>query len=346
MRIATTAKALMAAILLLPALSSCRKELCYNHYRNASVTLGWEYEWERDYGKAHAATWDAGYHGFGYDELRPGQPEGVTLLTYGTGDSGPMRSFMPVGGGDVNLGEAGEHSLLFYNNDTEYIVISDIASLPAARATTTGRSRSSLGLIRQIHPQERTINPPDVLFASYVSRVPEIGIHESAPLPVRMQPLVYTYVVRYEFEHGLEHVALVRGALAGMAEAVYLRDGVSSEEKATILYDCSLTAYGAVATVRSFGVPGFPDEYYGRSAESRSNQVYTLNLEVRLTNGSTKEFTFDISEQMAGQPRGGVICVGGIRVEDNENLGDSGFNVTVDDWGEHEDIDLPIGNQK
>lgn len=344
MNIKSLLHAILAAIVMMPAFTSCRKDLCFNHFRNAAVAIEWEFEWERDYGACHAAVWDATLHGFGYDDLRPGRPESVTLLTYAFGGTEPSVSFLPVKGGDVNLGEAGEHSLLFYNNDTEYIVISDIASLPSARATATGRSRSSLGLIRQIHPDERTINPPDVLFASYIDLLPEIGIHESAPLPVRMQPLVYTYVVRYEFEHGLEHVALVRGALAGMADAVYLRNGVSSERQATILYDCSLTDYGAVAAVRSFGVPGFPDEYYGRASGSRTG-VYTLNLEVRLTNGATKEFTFDVSDQMAGQPRGGVIRVGGIRVEDSENLGGSGFDVTVDDWGEHEDITLPIGDQ-
>ena len=339
-------RAFLAAIVMGPAFTACRKELCFNHFRTAAGALEGEYEWERDYGAGHAAGWDADFHGFGYDALRPERPEGVTLLTYALGGTEPSTSFLPVEGADVNLGEGGEHSLLFFNNDTEYIVISDIASLPEARATTTSRSRSSLGLIKEKHPDERTINPPDVLFGSFVGKLPEIGLHESAPLPVRMQPLVYTYVVHYEFEHGLEHVALVRGALAGMAEAVYLRDGVTSEEQATILYDCEFAGYGAVAKVRSFGVPGFPDEYYGRSAESRASRVYTLNLEVRLTNGAFKEFTFDVSDQMAGQPRGGVITVSGIRVEDNENLGDSGFDVTVDGWGEHVDIDLPVGNQK
>lgn len=336
-------RSIIAAALLASTLTSCRKDLCYNHFRTAEVKLGWEYEWERDYGMKHPSTWDDQYHGFGYDALRPSQPEGVTLLSYGDDDKTPVTVFMPATGSNVNLGEGGKHSLLFFNNDTEYIIISDIASLPTARATSTSRSRSTLTKIKEMHPDERTINPPDVLYASFNEDFPEIGIHESAPLPVKMQPLVYTYVVHYEFEHGVEHVALARGAFAGMAESVYLRDGVTSDQSATILYDCELTSYGAVAKVRSFGVPGFPDEYYGRT--ERSPRIYTLNLEVRLTNGKIKEFTFDVTDQLAKQPRGGVISVTGIRVEDRENLSDSGFDVTVDDWGEHEDIDLPVGSQ-
>lgn len=341
-----TIRAVLLTAVVCCAFTSCRKELCYNHFRTASVSLDWEYTWERDYGMHHNDTWDESILGFTYNSLLPTCPTGVTLLVYGQENNTPSISFMNEKGADVNLGEGGEHSLLFYNNDTEYIVISDLGTLPQARASTTGRSRSSLTKIAELHPDERTINPPDVLFASFVKDVPEIGLHQSAPLPVRMQPLVYTYIIRYEFEHGVEHVALARGALAGMAESVYLRNGVTSEQSATLLYDCELTEFGAMARVRSFGVPGFPDEYYGRAPRDNQSRLYTLNLEVRLSNGKTKEFTFDITPLLQKQPRGGIITVTGVRVEDNENLSDSGFDVTVDDWGEHEDIDLPIGGQQ
>ena len=74
---------------------------------------------------------------------------------------------------------------------------------------------------------------------------------------------------------------------------------------------------------------------------SRADRPYTLNLEVRLKNGKTFEFNYDIADQIAKQPRGGIIRISGIRIEDDQNLSDSGFDVTVDDWGEHEDIELP-----
>lgn len=335
----------IAAALLLTATFtvSCRKELCFDHYRSVAVAFDWEKVWERDFGMSHSSGWDESYHGFPYYSLNPTVPEGVTMLTYGDGDQ-PGVSFLPADAQTVNIGEGGDHSLLFYNNDTEYIVLSDMASLPQARATTTTRTRSTLQEIRKLHPEERSINPPDILYASFEERVPEVGIHEERPLAVKMQPLVYTYVVRYEFEHGTEHVALARGALAGMAESVYLRTGATSTESATLLFDCETTSYGAEAKVRSFGVPGFPDPNYGRAENTGTEKRYTLNLEVRLTNGSTKEFNFDVSDQLALQPRGGVIVVKNIRVEDNENLNDSGFDVNVSDWGEYEDIDLPIGD--
>lgn len=327
------------------SLTACRKDLCYNHFRTAAVSLDWELEWERDYGMAHIDNWDATLHGFGYHELRPAVAEGVTMLTY-TSEISPRETFMSPDGADINVGEPGDHSLLFYNNDTEYIIFSDVASLPDARAFTTPRSRSTLSYLSALYPNARSTNPPDVLYAAYVDKVPDIDLHASTPLPVKMQPLVYTYVVRYEFEHGIEHVAIARGALSGMAESVYLRNGVTSEESTIILYDCEVKSYGCEAHVRSFGVPGFPDEYYGRSAMSRAERPYTLNLEVRLTNGKIFEFNYDVADQIAKQPRGGVIRITGIRIEDDQNISDSGFDVNVSDWGEHVDIDLPVGGDQ
>lgn len=332
---------LIAVAIVLQILTSCRKELCYNHFRTAAISLSWEREWERDYGMAHAANWDRTLYGLAYPELRPDMPEWVSLITYT--EAAQSESFLSVDGGNVSV-DGENRSFLLYNGDTEYIVLSDMASLNDARASTTSRSRSSLSYFSSVYPSLRSTNPPDVLFSAFVENVPYVEMHEVKQIPVKMQPLVYTYLIRYEFEYGQHHIALARGAIGGMAESVYLRTGATSENAAIILYDCELTGYGCEARVRSFGVPGFPDEYYGRSEENpHSGRPYTLNLEVRLKNGKMLEFNYDISDQMEKQPRGGVIRVSGLRIEDDQNFSDSGFDVNVDDWGEHEDIDLPVG---
>lgn len=326
----------------LALLTAChRTELCYDHYPKAAISFEWEYEWERDYGMALPAAWDAGYYGFGYDYLRPSTPEWVNLVKY-RDDIPDRRHYLSPYGDKVVLTDHGSRSFLFYNGDTEYIILSDIASLSNARASATPRSRASISYVMDRHPGSRSANPPDLLFASFMENVPDIPVHETRPLSIKMQPLVYTYVVRYEFECGLEHVYLARGALGGMAESVYLRDGRTSEESAIVLYDCDVKNYGCEAHVRSFGIPGFPDEYYGRSSDTPIDRPYTLNLEVMLTNGKTKEFNFDVSEQLKKQPRGGVITVSGLRIEDEENQpSTSGFNVDLSSWGVV-DIDLPI----
>ena len=102
-------------------------------------------------------------------------------------------------------------------------------------------------------------------------------------------------MIRYEFESGQQYVALARGALAGMAETVYLNDGHTGENAATVLFDCTLEDYGAEALVQSFGVPDYPGEHYGRG--DTDGRRYSLNLEVRMVNGKFKTFGFDVTDQ-------------------------------------------------
>ena len=175
------------------------------------------------------------------------------------------------------------------------------------------------GLYVEEHTAERTLEPVD--------------------LPVVMRPLTYTYMIRYEFAGGLKYVALARGALAGMAETVYLQDGRTGSSAAPVMFDCTVEDFGAEAQIRSFGVPNHIDGGY----LARAGAHYALNLEVRLTNGKFKTFEFDVTDQVAGQPRGGVIVVSGISVSDEEgDEGSGSFDVTVDGWGEYVDIELPL----
>ncbi|MDE5608515.1 MAG: DUF5119 domain-containing protein [Muribaculaceae bacterium] len=332
------------AVLLLAftLLTACqRTELCYDHYPSLTLGLDWEHEWERDYGMNHSANWDAGLHGFEYDDIRPERPEWVNMVINKPDGTSGERYLTPEGGKiNVDLGEG--QSYLLYNGDTEYILLHDIASLNDARATATSRSRSGMTYINEHHPDARSTNSPDVLYASYVGNPPAFAVHDHHSLDVTMQPLVYTYVIRYEFEYGLEHVSLARGALAGMAESVYLRDGRTSDNTSIILYDCDIKSYGCEAHVRTFGIPGFPDEYYGRADDGAPDRPYSLNLEILLKNGKTAEFNYDIADQLRKQPRGGVITVSGLRIEDQIGETNSGFDVDVSDWPNHDIIDLPI----
>ncbi len=333
---------LAAASIIIPALTSCRKELCENHFPLAAIALSWEQEWERDYGMAHAANWDESLHGFAYGSIKPGIPEWVTLISYNP-QGVPSESYLAPEGGEIYINESGNHSFLLYNGDTEYIVLSDMASSTEARASTTSRSRSTLSELMSMYPSMRSTNPPDILYAAFIEKITDVKSHSTTNFHIKMQPLVYTYVIRYEFEHGLEHVALSRGALGGMAESVFLRDGSTSDQSSIILFDCDIKSYGCEAHVRSFGIPGFPDEYFGRGSTKAAERPYTLNLEVRLKNGNIVSFDYDIADQIAKQPRGGVIRISGIRIEDEQNMSDSGFDVNINDWDDYKDIDLPVG---
>ena len=200
-----------------------------------------------------------------------------------------------------------------------------------------------------MHSGERTVDEPDMLYSSWVEKYEAVKGRDTVNLSVTMRPLVYTYLIRYEFERGAEHIALARGAIAGVAESVYLKNGTTGNTSATLLFDCNITDYGVEAKVGSFGAPGFSvgsaDGRQQVKADDNGGGAnrYSLNLEVMLKNGSRKTFEFDIAGQMQKQPRGGVIRVNGLVVTDEEAIGRGGnIDAGVSDWGEFEDIVLPL----
>ena len=340
-------KYILLPAMLLAAYSCEHKELCFDHDEHAPKTeilvkATYQQEWEVP---AQGGTdWEsypsfAQRFGFEYDSLRPAVPEGLRVQVYNDDGTNNVVNLEPEGG--TMQMRPGEHSLLFYNNDTEYIVFDDMNSYASARATTRAVTRSTyLGSQYMDNAADNTVNQPDMLYGNYMESYTAVRQSETVELPVTMHPLVFTYVVRYEFSHGLEYVALARGALAGMAESVMLNTGRTSAEAATILFDCTLQPYGAQACVRSFGVPDYPNALYKTRAATRT---YALNLEVRLNNGQMKTFDFDVTDQVAAQPEGGVIVVKDIEITDEEGqAGGSGFDVTVDGWGEFEDIELTL----
>ena len=324
-------------------LTGCRKDLCYHHDEHAitvkvDAVPTWEQEWERPYGHSWVDEWETDWT-TAYDDLRPDIADGVRIVVYDAdANEHQGETNLPAAGGRILSLSEGTHDLLCYNNDTEYIVFSDFSVAANATATTRTLSRASY---KALHAEERTVNQPDMLYGHFEDDHVACRTLEPVQLAFEMRPLVYTYLVRYEFSSGLKYVALARGALAGMAESVYLNDGHTGNDAATVMFDCTLQDYGAEAQVHSFGVPNYPGDHYTRQDGSEAH--FALNLEVRLKNGIIKNFEFDVTDQVKDQPRGGVITVDGIAISDEEGTeGEGAFDVTVDDWGDYIDIPLPL----
>ncbi|WP_302027080.1 DUF5119 domain-containing protein [Bacteroides caecimuris] len=305
-------------------LAGCREELCYNHFGAADISFEW------------------------YADDHPGapSPEGITVLVYD--ESGrPTEVFLSPSGGSVNFGEGGAHSMLLYNNDTESVIISGESHGPLeVCATSTPGRRGVPAEFKELHPDEPVLSPPDMLYAAYITSIPDVGNHETAGIPIDMKPLVFVYEVRYEFEYGFNRVTDARGAISGMSRWVYLYNGATPTEAVTLVYDCKLDKGGITATVLSFGTPGRAPEPSGQGGTGRTSHRHTLNLEVELTNGKTKEFNFDVTDQLVPQPKGGTIVVSNLRIEDNESGSNSGFDPDINDWDNDVEIDLPVGGQQ
>ena len=329
-------------------LTGCRKDLCYIHDQHTlrveyDISLSYELEWEynRENHVDWEHNWDNEVMGTSYEALRPTFPEGVRMHIYNENDQTEDMLNLPPKGANVYFKDEGQYSVLFYNNDTEYIVYQEMNSFATAYATTRGVSRSSyLGnsLIDSKQGKEVTVNPPDMLFGAYLDSVYVEKSTQTGTMHITLHPLVFTYVVRYEVEEGLEYVGLARGALAGMARGVNLGNGRTSKDVATVLYDATLTDFGVQALVKTFGVPDYPNPDYSRQPRS-----YGLNLEVMVGDGSTQQFEFDITDQVEKQPHGGVIVVKGIKIEPpKQGEGGGGFDVSVNGWGDMIDIPLPL----
>lgn len=333
-------KIFVVSVLLLLTVTSCRKDLCYDHDAHSYsvktiVEASWEQEWERLHSIDWKEVWDENWK-YPYDTFRPETGKGIRSLVYN--EQGIAEGNLTPDGGRLYMPE-GAHTLLFYNNDTEYIVFEDIATLPTASASTRTRTRNNF---TTLHDDERTITPPDMLYGAFVKEYIAENTLDPVMLPIEMRPLSYSYLIRYRFKSGQQYVAQARGALAGMAEKVYLRDGHTESSTATMLFDCKVDELGCTALLQAFGAPDY--SYTDGYTADETRHIYTLSLEVQLYNGKVLNYTFDISRMMQAQPRGGVIQVTDIVVSDEDGAGGSGggFDVDVDGWGDFIEIPLPL----
>ena len=220
-------KGIFLAVLLggLTGLAGCRKDLCYDHDKHAltaNVLLQpeWEKEWERDYGKGWSDNWPQ-EHGMEYDELRPEAATGIASFVYHQDGSRSERHH-PAHGGELPM-TAGEKSLLLHNDDTRYIVFDGLENSAQAMASTRTRTRSTYS---ELHVDEKTVNAPDMLYGAWIDSYTAVPTQDPTPLAVTMRPLTYTYLIRYEFAQGLEHVTLARGRSRGWRSRCICRTAV------------------------------------------------------------------------------------------------------------------------
>lgn len=353
--------------------SSCKhKDLCMDHNHNANVMLevNWFLEWYIEYYINWDTELDDGWK-IDWSKIIPDEPEGVRLVAQKHDDKYKQVYNLPPGGGPIEL-QPGSYSTLLYNNDTEYIIFEDAELSSALTATTRSRTRIPYS---NENPEEVTVNQPDFLFSSYYDDFfieekkydPATGYVIRKVIDVPMYPVVLTYILRFEFKSGQEYVVEAFGALSGMAGTVNLSTRRTLDDMVTVLYDKGeVCDYGVEAVIRSFGLCNFdpvptdeyphghfysPDEIDSRAGISRQDRPRAgeetrniLTLELALRSGKVKKIETDVTDQILEQPRGGVLVVKDIEVTPDEGEGnfDSGFDIDVGDWGDHENIDIPI----
>ena len=345
---------IIAVLAIMACATSCvHKDLCENHREHAhryhiQIIADYRYDWEEQI-YDEATDWEYRWPDeftLAYDELRPTKPSGLRVVNYNEeGTSNNLHNIKPDGG-VITLYE-GLNDMLFYNNDTEYIIFSRSGTDATTRATTRTLTRTEYKASEFAVEGERTVSPPDMLFANYVEDYLPEKVVEPTPFEITLQPLVFTYKIRFEFVGGIEYTSSATASLSGMAASVELNTGETSEESATILFDDLKIVYtneakdeGYIrAVVKSFGTPAFPHPNY----PTRTDVTHGLKLEVRLRNNTIWTADVDVTDQVQLQPHGGVIIVKDLVIKKEDAMqGSSGFEPVVDEWGPTEDIPLPL----
>lgn len=319
---------LLIWVLVIFAVVSCeQKDLCYDHEPHAHRTqfqlrLSFECEWE--YNIENHIDWEQQWkpeYGIAYEDIAPKEPEGVRVHIYNEDDQTETVRNLTRQHNTISFNEEGHYDMIFYNNDTEYILFEGFDSFHTAKATTRGG-----------HVRNAVMNTPDMLFGAFVDSI--FVERQAVPdtLDVVLRPLVYTYLLRFEVTKGAGLIKHADGVLSGMATGVHLSKGHTTTSTGLLTFECTMQGdYGVQALVRSFGIPGYPTPHYSRGYEE--TYPHELYLNVSLTNGKTQSFKYDITEQMRKQPHGGVILIQDMEIEEN-STGGGAFNVGVDGWGE------------
>ena len=355
-------------LLVLQVLTACtHKELYMGGTPAPSLVL--QVDWHLEWNIKYLIDWDVAWQPeweMDWSKVTPDEPEGVRLVMESQADGRRQVFNLPSGGGTVTL-QPGVYTALLHNNDTEYIVFEGTDGVATATATTRTRTRSPYS---DNNPAEVTVNQPDYLFSSYAEKflVEEIdewvdGEEERViVVDVPMHPVVFSYIIRFEFERGKEYINEARGALSGMAGTVNLSDRRTLDDVVTVLYEeAEVSDYGVEAVVRSFGLCNFdpvptdehpdghfytPGETSSRSDRPTANREmrHILTLELALKSGQVKTFEVDVTDRLREQPRGGVLLIRGLEItpEEGEGSQTGGFEVSVDEWGNAEDVPLPL----
>ena len=325
-------------------MAGCRKDLCYDHYdasnpNSISLDIEWLLEWELGSEFNWAANWENLGADNDYEYFRPKQPEGIAVILYDEIDEEHTYNrelHLPASGGSITLDET-TRALLIHNDDSEFIIISETKNPDNAYASTRSVSRSAFD---DFHAGEKTMTEPDNLYGAFVE-IEGINSEEgvrSAPR-ISLRPLVYSYVLRFKIDKNRACIAGARGAIAGLPDRIFLKDATTGTGSATILFDGSVTSYGIGTHIVTFGAhnPRNDSDY-----DDSSRKRYDLKLEILFYNGNSLSYEFDITDQIEKQPQGGVIILEDLDIPDEIARNGSGFQPNVDEWGDENDVTLPL----
>lgn len=370
-------------VLLLSTIVSCHRKPLYLAQRgNVSFTTAvfdihldflWGEHWKDDL----QYPWDESQHGkLGYTE-----PRGVRAVVYQLDEELRRTEYltrhMSKEGGRVNLATKENYDMLFYNNDTEYILFDSDGS---TYYDATTRSNTKASYTRSFDGY----NQPDQLFGTlrsgiYVSDDPEDYVMEYAEdgsvlyvyrIEATLRP--YTFIYLYQvivLNNTDEEGSRVTGAQGitanGLARSVNLFTrttdttiiSITQDEIQPLVANHPLSLPDGTDTIgdifaarlQTWGLPGItPIEEVTRGVGVEPEDSTFVGVGLTLRSGYTYVMQKNVTEQMRSRPAGGIITLVIDAVKEipdtliNRPPSDDGFKATVNEWENGINADFTI----
>jgi hypothetical protein len=335
--------------------------------------------WGVDWQTRWQYLWDESLYGpVGYT-----MPTGVRANVYSINQINQRVKYttrnLPKNGGQVSLATNSLYDLMFFNNDTEYILFSTDDS---SYFYATTRSN-----VRAASPSEEFahFNQPVQLFGAYLHDlyvtddpddyekvVKEDGtVYYVYEIEATLEPYTYIYLCQVillnnKDESGLRITGAEEIAVSGLSGGMDLFTrttnasnivAISQDDVKPLQEDRNLTLPDGTQTkgdifgarIMTWGLPGVnPMERLSTRGEIELDNPVTMYIGLKLRNGSTYVMEKDITDQLKQYPAGGIVTI----VIDSSEIPDDvigekpkpggGFDASVDEWGNEINADIII----
>lgn len=342
---------------------------------NIQLDLLWGIDWKTEW----QYMWDESLHGpLGYSE-----PSGVRANVFSLNESNERFKYttrnLPKSGGRVNLTTRQSYDMVFFNNDTEYILFYSDDANDYLYATT--RSNSKTAYTRAY----AHYNQPDQLFGTYlhdlyVTDDPDAyTLHYDANgypyylfnITASLTPYTFIYLCQVMLlnnndDEGKRIIGCNGISADGLAGGVDLFTRVTDSLNLVAITQEDVKPIQAnrplrlpdgtqtegdifAARIMTWGIPGIdPLEKIMARTEVQPQDSIEIGIGLTLRNGNVYSIQQNITELIKRKPAGGVITI----VVDAAEIPDSiigekpkpggGFDASVDNWENEIEADIII----
>lgn len=316
------------------------KDLCYHHPHTAKVRV--DVDWS---------------------EFKQETPTGMTVIAYSSQDDKTVKALTnDIGRAYLNL-EAGSYNTLSFNQSSSEFGSVEFRNLEiCAEAEVISTSQSSRWY-KTRNEIERVVFQPEWVATDFqegavvtdqmvkesmdhLANVPR-SITEYVIANHTPKNIVYTLYAKINID-GIHNLRSARAALSGMSEGYRFASGLYKNTEVThLMENWKMTQISADPTRGyindKFYCFGLPDDHAALSDEN------ILHLELLLVDNETiLKFDIPVGDLIVEvDPENLILCLEldlGYTLPDVKPEGgaEGGFDVTVEDWGDEEEYDVPL----